>query len=93
MRAILTLVLLAVAPAFAAAQASKEDLKKLAKAGLSDDVIVAFLKANGGAVKLSSDDLVDLKSAGLSDKVLAAMLAPAEKAKELPTQPATTEAP
>jgi len=93
MRTVLALVLLAVAPAFAAAQASKDDLQKLAKAGLSDDVIIAYLKANGGAAKLSSDDLVALKTAGLSDKVLTAMLAPVEKAKELPTTPAATETP
>ena len=91
MRTVLTLVLLAVAPAFAAAQASKEDLGKLAKAGLSDEVIIAYLKANGGAAKLSSDDLVELKTAGLSDKVLAALLTPVEKAKELPAQPAASE--
>jgi hypothetical protein len=77
MRTLASLLVLAAAPALAAAQASKEDLKKLAKAGVSEDVIVAYLKANGFDGKPSSDDLVELKDAGLSDRVLTSLLAPA----------------
>ena len=80
MRTIVTLFILAAAPGWAAAQASKEDLQKLVKAGLSDDVIIAYVKANGFAGKLSSDELIELKAAGVSDRVLAGVLTAGETA-------------
>ena len=73
MKTILALVLMAAAPALASAQATKEDLKKLARAGISEDVILAYIRTNGFQQRLSTDDLVELKSAGLGDKVLAAL--------------------
>lgn len=93
MKTLASLVLLAAAPGFAAAQATKEDLKKLAKAGVSEDVILAYIKANGFAGKPSSDDLVDLKAAGVSDRVLAGILAPVEATPAAPPAPAPTPAP
>ncbi len=93
MKTLASLVLLAAAPGFAAAQATKEDLKKLAKAGVSEDVILAYIKANGFAGKPSSDDLVDLKSAGISDRVLAGILAPSEPAPAPAATPAAPAAP
>lgn len=78
MKTLAALIILAAAPGFAAAQATKEDLKKLAKAGVSEDVILAYIKANGLASKPTSDDLVELKEAGLSDKLLAGILTPSE---------------
>jgi hypothetical protein len=80
MKTLAVLLILAAAPGFAAAQATKEDLKKLAKAGVSEDVILAYIKANGLATKPTSDDLVELKEAGLSDKLLAGILTPSEAA-------------
>ncbi|HXW90742.1 MAG TPA: hypothetical protein VEK33_09360 [Terriglobales bacterium] len=47
---------------------------KMAKAGLSDDVIVATIKSSPGTYSLSPNDLINLKQQGLSDKVLAAMI-------------------
>lgn len=67
------LVLWAAFPLAAAAGVSKEDVEKLARAGLSDDVILSFIRANGPAPKLSADDLVELKQAGASDRVLAVL--------------------
>jgi hypothetical protein len=67
------LALLAALPLAAAADVSKEDVKKLARAGLSDEVILSFIRANGPAPKLSADDIVDLKQAGVSDRVLAVL--------------------
>lgn len=71
----LSIAILAALPLSAAADTSKEDILKLAKAGISDDVILAFVRANG-APRLSSDDVIDLKAAGVSDKVLGALLSP-----------------
>ncbi len=87
-RALLTLSIAAVAASSAFAGVTKEDLKKLISAGVSDDVITAFIKANGGVDPLSADDVVELKKAGASDKLLQAVLAPkAEPAPAIPSQP------
>jgi len=69
-----TLATLIALPLVASADVSKEDIKKLAQAGISDDVIIAFARANGPVRNLSSDDIVELKAAGASDKVLNALL-------------------
>jgi len=74
----LALTILAALPLAAAAQVSKEDLKKLSAAGISDDVILSYVRANGGVAKLSADDVVELKNAGASEKVLAAALGTAQ---------------
>src|SRR5688572_3114084 len=87
MRTFLTLVLLAAAPGFAAAQASKDDLIKLARAGISEDVIIAYLKSNGFDGRLTTDDLVELKGFGLGDRVLAILLG---QAVEPPAADSTT---
>lgn len=68
------MAVLALAATSAFADVSKEDIKKLAAAGVGDDVIVAFIKANSPAPKLSADEIVDLKKAGVSDKVIEAMV-------------------
>lgn len=53
---------------------SKAEVVKLAKAGISDEVIIARIKAGGVGSHLSADDLLDLKGSGLSDRVIEAML-------------------
>lgn len=72
--ATLSMVGLLALPVFA--DVTKEDLKKLAAAGISEEVILSYIKANGPVSKLSVDDLVELKNAGLTEKVLAAAAAP-----------------
>jgi hypothetical protein len=47
----------------------------LAKAGLSDDLIVTTINSQAGAYDTSADGLIALKSAGVSDKVVAAIVA------------------
>ncbi len=83
-RSLIALVLVLAAPLAAGADTTKEDLKKLAKAGCGDEVLLAYLRANGPLASVSSDDLVELKAAGLSDKVLAALLAPPPAAAVTP---------
>jgi len=53
---------------------TKADLVTLAKAGCSDELIVAFIVKNGPVGALSSTDVADLKKAGVSDRVLAKAL-------------------
>jgi hypothetical protein len=86
-RALLSLAALAVASASAFAGVTKEDLKKLISAGVGDDVVIAFIRANGGLDPLSADDVVELKGLGASDKLLAGVLddkAPAAKPAPAP---------
>lgn len=71
-RAVLAVSMLAVAAGAAWAGVGKEEIKKLLKAGVGDDVILSYLKANGPVDKLSADDLIELKEAGASEKVLQA---------------------
>lgn len=47
---------------------------KLAKAGLSDDVIISKINASPAAFDTSTDGLIGLKSAGVKDKVVAAIV-------------------
>jgi len=58
----------------ATADVTKEDVRKLVEHGLSDDVILAFIRANGPIDPLSSQDLVELKRAGASDGVVVELL-------------------
>jgi hypothetical protein len=59
-----------------AGAATIPDVIALSKAGLSDDVIVSHIKANGVAAPLRSDDLITLSSNGVSDAVIKAMQNP-----------------
>src|SRR6187399_484885 len=96
-----TLALMAALPLALSAQVSKEDLRKLAAAGISDEVILSYVKANGPVAKLSAEDVIELKQAGASEKVLAVALgnapapAPAytpsyEQPRQTYTAPSTT---
>lgn len=95
---VMTLALLGL-PLAAAAQVTKEDLKKLTAAGISDDVILSYVKSNGGVARLSADDVIELKQAGASEKLLTSVMsgvqpapapAPAPAEREYATQPRTT---
>jgi len=82
----LAVAILAAAPLAATADVTKEDIKKLVAAGISDDVIMSYIRTNGPVAKLSADDVVELKQAGASEKVLAAAMgapaaAPAPRAE------------
>jgi hypothetical protein len=70
----LAFTFLAALPLAVAAQVSKEDLKKLAAAGISDDVILSYVRANGGVARLSAEDVIELKQAGASEKLLSSVL-------------------
>jgi hypothetical protein len=66
---------------------TNDSIQKMAKAGLSDDVVVSMIQGQPGNYNLTPDTLVALKKDGVSDKVLAAMAAkssapPADKAKD-----------
>ena len=54
-----------------------EDVIKLAKAGVSEDIIIQQIRKNGRAFDLSTDQLIALKTANVSDRVVQVMLDPA----------------
>jgi hypothetical protein len=84
-KALLAVALLAAVPLTLLADVTKADLIKLAQAGVSDDVVISYVKTNGPVEPLTADDLVELKQSGLSDLVLTSLLlAPSSPA------PATT---
>jgi len=55
-------------------QLSTEDVKKMARAGLSDDAIIRQINETKSTFYLSSADIVDLKKAGISQKVINYMI-------------------
>jgi len=70
----LTLALLLGAPMALFADVSKEELKRLAAAGISEGVILSYVRANGPMATLSPEDLIELKNAGVKESLLAAVL-------------------
>lgn len=53
---------------------SIDEVVRLAKEGLSDDVIVSQIKATYSYFELTTDDIIELKKAGVSEKVIDAMI-------------------
>jgi len=95
MTKILASLLLIAAAAMSAQQTLNNDIiVKMAKAGLSDDVIVATVNASAGSYNTSPDFLIALKTSGISDKVIATLI---QKAQPVPAQtpaaPRTTAPP
>jgi len=55
---------------FAQQTLNNDALVKMAKAGLSDEVIVSTINASAGSYDVTVDGLIALKQAGISDKVI-----------------------
>ena len=69
-----TYVLLAfIGGTLAQAALSNEDIIKLVKAGMTEEVILTIVSSQPGKYSFSADDLIALKEAGVSDKILSAM--------------------
>jgi len=51
-----------------------DDIIKMNKAGLGEDIIIAQLAKDNAKFDLSTDDLIKLKGAGISDKVIKALV-------------------
>ncbi len=80
----------------AAADLTKDDVVKLVKAGLKDDVVVAQIEASGIKFALSTDDILKLKQEGVSDNIITAMIKSGPKpstANPAPTATSSTAAP
>ena len=55
-------------------QLSVDDVKKMSKAGLSDNVIISQIQATNSVFYLSTADIIDLKNAGVSQRVIDYMI-------------------
>ena len=53
---------------------SLADVKMLAKAGMSDEVIISQIRNSHTVYRLRAADILDLKDAGLSEKVIDFMI-------------------
>jgi len=69
----------------AASGLTVEDVIKLAKAGLSEDIVIQQIKKNGRAFDLSTDQLIALKTANVSDRIVQVMLDPSKADAAAPT--------
>jgi hypothetical protein len=65
-----------------------QDVVKLAHAGLSDDVILTQLKANGAFYSLTAEQIICLKDQGVSQTVIKALLGNSGAAAPANTAPA-----
>lgn len=75
-----------------------QEIVKLTKAPMSDDVIVAYIKNTGASYNLSADDILYLNSQGVSQPVISALLqskssAPIASAPAPVTTPSTPAPP
>jgi hypothetical protein len=86
-------VILGLSPLAALADVTQDELQKLAAAGVSEKVILEFIKIHGPVQKLSAQDVVALRKAGATDKVLAAALASARVPVATATATASTPPP
>jgi hypothetical protein len=60
--------------AFAQDTLNNDAILKLAKAGMSESIILSMISGQPGSYSTKVDDLIALKQAGVSDKVVAAMV-------------------
>ena len=70
-----------------------DDVIRLSRAGLSDDVIIQQIKKKGQRFDLSTDQLVQLKSASVSERVIQVMIDPAKDTAPSPAQKTGLPAP
>ncbi|MGA2687163.1 MAG: hypothetical protein ABSE85_03740 [Candidatus Korobacteraceae bacterium] len=65
------------------------DVIKLSKAGLSDDLIIEQIKKKGQSFDLSTDQLLQLKAAHVSDRVIQVMIDPKKDTVQSPAEKMT----
>ena len=66
-----------------------DDVIRLSKAGLSDDVIIQQIKKKGQRFDLSADQLIQLKSASVSERVIQVMIDPTRNPSPSPGEKKT----
>jgi len=54
--------------------ASVADVKALAKAGISDDIILSQIRHSRAVYHLTTEEIIDLKKSGVTEKVIDFMI-------------------
>lgn len=91
-----TLALLLALAALQQGSFTKDDILKLSKAGIGEEVILAKIEQEKRALSIKPADLAELKKAGVSEKVLArleALIGPAPKGEPKPEPKAEPQPP
>jgi hypothetical protein len=70
-----------------------DDVIKLVKAGLSEDIVIQQIRKSGQPFDLSTDQLINLKAANVSDRILQAMLDPTQTPAAAPAPVVSKPAP
>jgi hypothetical protein len=70
----LSLIALLAIVCCAQATLTNDSILKMAKAGLSEEILLSTIRSQPGNFTTGTDDLIALKGSGLSDKVIAAMV-------------------
>ena len=92
MKALWTALVLLATPLTLLAQVSKEEVRRLLDAHVSEQTIVSYVQRNGPMDALSVEDLSDLKGAGASDNLLQALIQ-AQTASSYNRTPSTDSTP
>jgi hypothetical protein len=82
----------ATAPAPAKLPYGVDDVLKLSRAQIGDEIILNYVKNSGTIYNLGANDIVYLKTAGVSDKVISAMLDQRRRV-EMAAQPPPAQTP
>lgn len=72
--ALVTVALLLTARPLFAGDLTVRDVIELHKSGLSDELLIAVIEANGEPFELAVAEILDLRADGLSERVIAAMV-------------------
>ncbi|MBI3270080.1 MAG: hypothetical protein HYZ53_13730 [Planctomycetes bacterium] len=67
---------------------TQEDVVKLSQAGVSDEILISQIQAEGTVFQLSAAEIVNLKTAKVSEKVIAFMIQTRRGAAGAPAAPA-----
>lgn len=68
-----------------------EDVLKLSRAQVSDDVVLSYIRNAGTIYNLSPQDIVYLRNQGVPDRIVNAMLDQRKRVTEVAAQPAPTQ--
>jgi hypothetical protein len=58
---------------------TNDDVVKMAKAGLGDDLVISKIRSSQCAFNLETDAIIALKEVGVSNAILGEMMQPAKK--------------
>lgn len=87
---VIAFLLLSVAPLFAIQTDLIDDVIRMSRSGVSDEVIIDFVKARQEHFVASADDIIALKNAGVSKQVIGAVIGKAGETRAVATPASPT---